>query len=119
MTFQRFLFLPLVLVCGQIFSQSKSLQALKTTQPPRIDGRLDDNAWQDAPKATDFIQNFPTAFNERFNVKFDHAQHNKGEARPAQHPRARRRLAVPGQVRDAVQGAGLRPAAALRRRSSR
>src|SRR5687767_1155684 len=61
MTFQRFFLLPLVLVCGQIFSQSKSLQALKTTQPPRIDGSLDDIAWETAPEATDFIQNFPQA----------------------------------------------------------
>jgi uncharacterized protein DUF5916/cellulose/xylan binding protein with CBM9 domain len=59
MTFQRFFFLPLALVCGQIFSQSKSLQALKTAQPPRIDGSLDDIAWQSAPVASGFIQNFP------------------------------------------------------------
>lgn len=44
------------------------------------------------------LKNFPTAFNERFNVKFDHAQHNKGEARPAQgcngcHTPANRRVA--------------------------
>jgi len=28
------------------------------------------------------LRNFPTAFKERFNVKFDHAQHLKGTARP-------------------------------------
>ena len=28
------------------------------------------------------LKNFPTSFNERFNVKFDHAQHNTGSARP-------------------------------------
>lgn len=61
MTAHRFIWLPLVLVCGQIFSQQKSLEAIKTAQPPRVDGRLDDIAWQSAPVATDFIQNFPDA----------------------------------------------------------
>jgi c(7)-type cytochrome triheme protein len=28
------------------------------------------------------LKNFPTKFNESFNVKFDHAQHNTGNARP-------------------------------------
>jgi len=28
------------------------------------------------------LKNFPTSFNEPFNVKFDHAQHNDGGARP-------------------------------------
>lgn len=28
------------------------------------------------------LKNFPTSFNEPFNVKFDHAQHNTGAARP-------------------------------------
>ena len=28
------------------------------------------------------LKNFPTSFNEPFNVKFDHAQHNNGAARP-------------------------------------
>lgn len=28
------------------------------------------------------LRNFPTSFNEPFNVKFDHAQHNRGAARP-------------------------------------
>ncbi|HKP46544.1 MAG TPA: cytochrome c3 family protein [Pyrinomonadaceae bacterium] len=28
------------------------------------------------------LKNFPTAFNESFNVKFDHAQHSNGGARP-------------------------------------
>lgn len=48
-----------MLVCGQVFSQSKSLQASKTLQPPVIDGLLNDDAWKLAPVATDFIQNFP------------------------------------------------------------
>lgn len=28
------------------------------------------------------LKNFPASFNERFNVSFDHAQHNRGAARP-------------------------------------
>lgn len=28
------------------------------------------------------VRNFPASFKESFNVKFDHAQHNKGSARP-------------------------------------
>src|SRR5690349_10716143 len=28
------------------------------------------------------LKNFPASFNEPFNVKFDHAQHNAGSARP-------------------------------------
>jgi len=44
------------------------------------------------------LKNFPASFNERFNVKFDHAQHMKGEARPQQgcngcHTPANRRVA--------------------------
>lgn len=42
------------------FSQVKTLEALKTDQPPIIDGKLDDIAWNEVPVATDFIQNFPS-----------------------------------------------------------
>ena len=51
--------LPLMLICAQALSQTKQLQAVKTDQPPKIDGRLDDASWQAAVVATDFIQNFP------------------------------------------------------------
>jgi hypothetical protein len=50
------------------FSQPKTLTAVKTIQAPRIDGALDDAAWQQAPVATDFIQNFPT-FGLKSSVK--------------------------------------------------
>ena len=33
----------------------KELRAVKTEQPPTIDGVLDDACWQDAPQATGFI----------------------------------------------------------------
>lgn len=40
-------------------SQNRSVEAVKVTQPPKIDGNLDDAAWSIAPVLTDFIQNFP------------------------------------------------------------
>ncbi|HEU4634066.1 MAG TPA: DUF5916 domain-containing protein [Flavisolibacter sp.] len=40
--------------------QPKTLTAVKTVQPLRIDGVLDDAAWEQAPLATQFVQNFPT-----------------------------------------------------------
>lgn len=52
--------LGLILVCVQVFSQTKTLQAVKITQPPKIDGVLDDEAWSDVPPVSDFIQSFPT-----------------------------------------------------------
>ena len=55
----RYLCLPLLLICGQLFSQTKTLQAVKITQAPKIDGNLDDSAWKNAPIATNFIENFP------------------------------------------------------------
>ncbi len=55
-----FIGLPLLLNCGRLFSQSKTLQAVKIDQAPKIDGNLDDAAWTKAPVLTDFIQNFPT-----------------------------------------------------------
>ncbi|MBK5272358.1 MAG: carbohydrate binding family 9 domain-containing protein, partial [Bacteroidia bacterium] len=53
------IFLTFILVCGQLFSQTKILQAVKISQPPKIDGVLDDEAWLETPVASDFIQNFP------------------------------------------------------------
>lgn len=49
----------LLQVCVSLFSQVKTLQAIKTITPPEIDGILDDSAWIGVPFATDFIQNFP------------------------------------------------------------
>jgi hypothetical protein len=57
---KNFICLPLLLVCVSIYAQQKSLQAVKTTQSPKIDGNLDDAAWANAPLLTNFIQNFPT-----------------------------------------------------------
>jgi hypothetical protein len=54
--------LLITLCCVHLFalSQPKTLTAVKTTQAPRIDGNLDDAAWQQSPLATDFTQSFPS-----------------------------------------------------------
>lgn len=57
---KNYICLPLLLICVSAFCQQKSLQAVKATQTPKIDGNLDDLAWSNAPVLTDFIQNFPT-----------------------------------------------------------
>jgi len=61
MTIRFLLPVPLILLSLIGFSQTKKLTAVKTNHPPRIDGDLDDIAWQTAPLAKDFIQNFPNA----------------------------------------------------------
>lgn len=50
----------LLLVCGQVFPQSKSIQAIKASRPPVIDGLLDDPAWENITPASGFIQNYPS-----------------------------------------------------------
>ncbi len=59
MLLRKFIGFPLLLVCGSLFSQIKTLPAIKTAVAPKIDGVLDDAAWRDVPVAKDFIQNFP------------------------------------------------------------
>ena len=59
MTIKLLFLLPLMLICVLTNAQVKQLQAVKTDQPPKIDGRLDDASWQTAVVATDFIQKFP------------------------------------------------------------
>jgi hypothetical protein len=59
MPLKKIICLPLLLVCLSLFSQEKSLQAVKIVQAPKIDGNLNDGAWVDVPEATDFIQNYP------------------------------------------------------------
>jgi len=50
--------LPLV-TCAMLAAQVKNTQAVKVTVAPKIDGSLDDAAWQNAPEAVDFITNTP------------------------------------------------------------
>ena len=49
----------LILLWSASIHAQKTLTAVKTTAPPKIDGELTDAAWQTAPLATDFIQNYP------------------------------------------------------------
>ncbi|MBL7739546.1 MAG: carbohydrate binding family 9 domain-containing protein [Chitinophagaceae bacterium] len=61
MLLKKIITLPLLLlVCGQVFSQPRSIQAVKAGQPPKIDGMLNDPAWQNVLPATGFIQNYPS-----------------------------------------------------------
>ena len=52
--------LPLLITASTLHAQPRSHQAIKTTLTPKIDGNLDDAAWQNVPVLSDFIQNFPT-----------------------------------------------------------
>ncbi|OSZ80712.1 hypothetical protein CAP36_05525 [Chitinophagaceae bacterium IBVUCB2] len=56
---RKFICLPLLLISIALFSQEKSLQAIKTDKLPKIDGDLGDAAWINVPVAADFIQNYP------------------------------------------------------------
>jgi hypothetical protein len=38
--------------------EPRSMEAVKTSQPPEIDGKLDDPCWKNAPGATDFVDKF-------------------------------------------------------------
>ena len=55
------LYMLTVLICSVnfLFAQNKSLHVVKVSQAPKIDGKLDDAAWQNAPVADNFIINFP------------------------------------------------------------
>ncbi len=52
---------PLLLLSSISFSQEKTLQAIKVTQQPKIDGKLDDAVWAGMPVATNFTQTYPDA----------------------------------------------------------
>jgi Domain of unknown function (DUF5916) len=59
------LFLFFVVSIFPVFSQvtndsnRKSLQAIRTENPPKLDGDLSDDCWKNAPIANDFISNSP------------------------------------------------------------
>jgi len=38
--------------------EPRSMEAVETSQPPEIDGKLDDPCWKNAPRATDFVDKF-------------------------------------------------------------
>ncbi|RYZ22071.1 MAG: hypothetical protein EOO16_10585 [Chitinophagaceae bacterium] len=54
-------FLNLLLFSLFLNAQQKTLTALRVAVAPRIDGSLDEEAWQSATAATGFIQNYPAA----------------------------------------------------------
>lgn len=56
---KKYIFLFLLFPCSVLFAQQKTLQAVKVPVPPKLDGILDDAAWQNVPVAKDFIMNFP------------------------------------------------------------
>ncbi|MDZ4793468.1 MAG: DUF5916 domain-containing protein [Bacteroidota bacterium] len=60
MLLRKIICLPLFFLSGfSLFSQEKSMEAVKTDLAPNIDGHLDDAVWSNVPIATDFIQNYP------------------------------------------------------------
>jgi Domain of unknown function (DUF5916)/Carbohydrate family 9 binding domain-like len=64
-------FLLALLTCVIGFTapaQHKTLQAIKTLAPPRIDGSLTDSVWKNVPEAVDFITNTPV-FGKHSKVK--------------------------------------------------
>lgn len=60
MVLRKYIWLPLLLISGQLFAQVKTIQAVKSEQTPKIDGRLDDAVWSTLQPVSDFVQNFPT-----------------------------------------------------------
>jgi hypothetical protein len=61
MTYRLINAILLFLISGALYSQEKSIQALKITQAPKIDGSLDESLWANAPQATQFTQTYPDA----------------------------------------------------------
>jgi len=57
---RKWLLAALCSACMVAQGQPKSIIAVKSGSAPVIDGDLGDAAWQSAPVAKDFIQNFPT-----------------------------------------------------------
>lgn len=60
MKLRKLMCVPLLLLCPALYPQEKSIQAVKITQAPKIDGHLDESIWKDIPAAMDFIQNYPS-----------------------------------------------------------
>lgn len=74
----KFLFsIAVLILIGFIsFAQIKTIQAIKDSNAPRIDGSLDEPAWQAVPVATNFITNtpifgLPSAFKTEVRIIYD------------------------------------------------
>jgi hypothetical protein len=70
-------FITTLLLAGFIsFGQIKTIQAIKISDAPRIDGSLDEPIWQTVPVAKEFITNtpvygLPSAFNTEVRIVYD------------------------------------------------
>ncbi len=56
-----------------------TVSAVRTNEPPRIDGRLDDTVWRSAPRVTEFVQQRPlegTPATERTDVSIAYDSQN-------------------------------------------
>ncbi|HET9429998.1 MAG TPA: sugar-binding protein, partial [Chitinophagaceae bacterium] len=60
MLLRRYICFTLLMLYGSLHAQEKKIEAIKTSQAPRIDGILDDAAWAAIPPLVDFVQNFPS-----------------------------------------------------------
>ncbi|MBL7733422.1 MAG: carbohydrate binding family 9 domain-containing protein [Chitinophagaceae bacterium] len=60
MALRNYIWIPFLLVCGELFSQVRTIEAVKSNQAPKIDGVLDDALWASLTPVSGFIQNFPT-----------------------------------------------------------
>lgn len=56
---KKYIFIALFFPATSLFAQQKTLQAVKVATPPKLDGILDDAAWQNVPEANNFIENSP------------------------------------------------------------
>lgn len=70
------LFIVIVLSGLITFGQNKTIRAIKASEAPRIDGSIDEQVWQTAPIATDFITNTPiygrpSAYNTEVRFMYD------------------------------------------------
>ncbi len=61
MRIKLYICIPFLLIFCNLYSQPKTVQAVKITNAPKIDGNLNDAAWENITPLTDFIQNYPSA----------------------------------------------------------
>lgn len=60
MNHKSLIFFSFLLICGNLFSQVKILEAVRIDVAPKIDAFLNEEAWLQAPVASDFIVSFPS-----------------------------------------------------------
>ena len=57
--YSYFFFIVIVLFTSFVYSQKKTLQAIRIDSKIIIDGKFDESAWQNAPVAKNFVEIFP------------------------------------------------------------